>query len=370
MVSEPYRKLFLLGLFSGIVGVGLWPLYYSGAINYPILVHGQTMITGFFLSFVSGFLMTALPKMSGGRPASPRETNFAFGLLCASVVSAWLNYPAFNYLFAAFQFSFLVFFVIRRFSSISHPLPNALVFLPVGLAWGFLACVIFAVAQLGKVTSSVAISFANIGFQQGFLLNLIVGLGSQLIPFLTHVDIFDPKTYRYSSKKWMWTLLVCLNASLLGEIVFPSRWNYLVRAGIMAVVAVFYFQALKKRKEKTVLGTGIRHAVWSIVVGYALMSVLPNYNLALLHIVFIGGYSAITLLIATRVVLAHGGHSLIQEKKSVAISAAYTLLLIAAILRACSILTPASFLWVFGALIWFRAIGQKVFESEGRRDRV
>jgi uncharacterized protein involved in response to NO len=328
------------------------------------------MITGLFLSFVSGFLMTALPKMSGGSPASPSETNIAMGLLSAAIFSAWLGFSAFNYVFAGLQFLFLVFFAYRRFSKIVHPLPNALVFLPVGLGWGLLACVIFAYAQFGMATPGIAISFAKVGFQQGFLLNLIIGLGSQLIPFLTHVNAFDPKTNRHSSKKWALVLLLSLNTSLLIEVIIPSRWNYLLRAGLMTVVAIFFFQALTRRKEKTALGTGLRHAIWSIVAGYALMCIFPNYNLALLHIVFIGGYSAITLLIATRVVLAHGGHSLMQEKKSIAIAAGYTLLLIAAILRAFSVLIPASFLWIFGALIWFGAIGRKVFDSQSGRYRL
>ena len=73
MAIEPYRPHFLLGLALGIAGVSLWPLYQLQWISYPLLAHRHLMIEGLFLSFVTGFLMTAAPKMSSTEGACPAE---------------------------------------------------------------------------------------------------------------------------------------------------------------------------------------------------------------------------------------------------------------------------------------------------------
>jgi uncharacterized protein involved in response to NO len=63
--GEPYRLLFPLGILIGLLGVAMWPLYYSGWISLPFPVphHAHIMIQGFFGSFVFGFLGTAMPRM-------------------------------------------------------------------------------------------------------------------------------------------------------------------------------------------------------------------------------------------------------------------------------------------------------------------
>ena len=57
------------------------------------------------------------------------------------------------------------------------------------------------------------------------------------------------------------------------------------------------------------LALGLRISLVSIPLGYVLMACWPGHSLALLHVVFITGFSLLTLTVASHVVLGHSGQS-------------------------------------------------------------
>ena len=78
----PYQLLFPLGILLGIVGVSFWSLYAIGWIDtVPSSYHIDLQIQGFLLSFVLGFLMTALPRFSKTWPAKRWELTVAISFL-------------------------------------------------------------------------------------------------------------------------------------------------------------------------------------------------------------------------------------------------------------------------------------------------
>ena len=69
--AEPFRMFFPLGVFLGLVGVAIWPLYFGGFLEmYPGTGHTRLMGQGFFGAFIFGFLGTALPRMISAKPFS------------------------------------------------------------------------------------------------------------------------------------------------------------------------------------------------------------------------------------------------------------------------------------------------------------
>ncbi|HEX9256014.1 MAG TPA: NnrS family protein, partial [Candidatus Angelobacter sp.] len=61
---EPFRVFFPEGVFAGILGVALWPLYFTGVSSfYPGQAHARIMAYGLFGGFIFGFLGTAMPRM-------------------------------------------------------------------------------------------------------------------------------------------------------------------------------------------------------------------------------------------------------------------------------------------------------------------
>ena len=60
---EPFRIFFPEGVFAGILGVALWPLYFTGVTGfYPGQAHARIMAYGLFGGFIFGFLGTAMPR--------------------------------------------------------------------------------------------------------------------------------------------------------------------------------------------------------------------------------------------------------------------------------------------------------------------
>ena len=79
--QEPFRIFFPVGALLGVVGVSLWPLFYSGAtIAYPNIAHARLMIEGLMGSFIFGFLGTAGPRLTGAPHFSAAEVAAIFTL--------------------------------------------------------------------------------------------------------------------------------------------------------------------------------------------------------------------------------------------------------------------------------------------------
>ena len=88
--EEPFRIFFPAGVLLGLIGVSLWPLFYSGiGIAYPNIAHARLMIEGFMASFIFGFLATAGPRLT----SAPR---FSLSELVAIFTLVLENDPAYS----------------------------------------------------------------------------------------------------------------------------------------------------------------------------------------------------------------------------------------------------------------------------------
>lgn len=365
MPIEPYRRLFLLALALGIAGVSLWPLYLSGFVSYPLPSHQHFMIFGMFLSFVSGFLMTALPKMSGAQPASNLETHLAVALIFLSSTLSLSGYEAMAAMFAAAQFAHLFIFIGRRFIVRQKNPPTGFLFVPLGLVWGF-AGVVLKEAQTQNIDlGSYGIALVPVALYQAFLLNLIIGLGSRLIPFLTRVEKINPM--QAGSGGLFNVALIhasLLNIGFLLEPILSTPVTYYVRALVLLSAAISMFGILKRSAEFSILGVGIRLSVVAMILGMMGMALFPESRLVLLHIIFISGFGLLTFMIATRVVLAHGGHSLNIEKNSGYLGLVIGLMLLATAFRSFYFLNLAAGAWILALFVWFFEIGRRLLKND------
>jgi len=83
--EEPFRVFFPAGVLLGLIGVSLWPLFYSGiGIPYPNGAHARLMIEGFMASFIFGFLGTAGPRLT----SAPRFSLFELAAIFTLVLLA------------------------------------------------------------------------------------------------------------------------------------------------------------------------------------------------------------------------------------------------------------------------------------------
>src|SRR3989344_2137593 len=90
-MRDTYQWFFPLGIVFGVLGVGVWILFWLQKIHfYPSPLHSELMIGGFFLTVAIGFLMTAIPRFTNTHSASFMEIGVAFLIALFLLVSAFL----------------------------------------------------------------------------------------------------------------------------------------------------------------------------------------------------------------------------------------------------------------------------------------
>lgn len=309
---SPYKLFFPLGVFCAVLGVGLWILFQVRAISFfPRMAHGQLMFFGFLWSFIAGFLMTAVPKMTATAHASYAEMFAPFAMVVLQIVFNIRNETNLTYVCLLVQNLALLFFLIRRLKSVQKIpfwgfifIPTAFVILMIGLVMSF-----FFKDQ----------TFMFILSGEAFVLNLILGLGSRLIPVISRLpNSLMPN--QISEKKSVGIehigFLIFLNASYFIQLFLDYRIGVTIRLILLGYAMIKYFRIFDKPMQKTVVGFGLKMSLALFFISHIFLLLSPVYSLAAAHVLYIGGFSLLTLLIATRVILAHGGQTLEYEVSS------------------------------------------------------
>lgn len=370
--SEPYQWFFLSGWIISILGVGIWLFYQLNWLNfYPMSSHANIMVAGFLSSYVFGFLMTAVPKMSQTDSASQVEVYLGLWLVWLQVLVNYFWTDRVSYALASLQFAFILTFILRRMVKKQANPPSGFVFVLIGLLVGLSGSVILALPP-GLISAEVY-HLGKSFLYQAFILNLILGLGSRLIPMLSRVEgAVDIRTSVAESRIYYFLLAILLNSAFVIEAFLSPNLGYFLIFAVVSFVAVKKFKVFNKRTMSGNLGSGIRVAVFMMAVGFLLTGLFPQYAIHFLHVTFIGGYSMLTILISTRVVLAHGQYNLTAELMDRHLIWFVFVFLVLALGRAVSGFYPSErqlfhfilFLgWSAGCLIWAKSYLRKLLRA-------
>jgi uncharacterized protein involved in response to NO len=376
MIREnPYRLFFPLGWLLGLAGAALWPLMLHGAIaSYPKEIHADTMMGGFLVLFVAGFLMTALPRFTG----TPGLEGWELTLFGASVLGVFSTVFLQNRL--PFHFAllinlvFLLLFCIRRIRERTVLPPPPLIFVFAGLAGGIASLSCFMLHDLGGGAEFFK-TLAQLFFYQGFQLCLVLGVGIFLIPnLLGHPTCTPPVTigirtpgsqhlpYLRFVPKPLWVVIALFFLSFYIQADVSERAGFAIRAAILALVSFHDWKIHRLPRVRSTVSIGLWASCWLLVAGLWLQVLRPSYDIHARHLTYIGGFGLMTFLIATRVTLAHGGHDMTLETKSRLLKAAIGLILLAAFTRTIARLMPepvylhhldyAAWSWISGLALW------------------
>ena len=327
---EPYKILFPLGAFFAILASLLWFVFSVGFINfYPKSAHSNLMFFGFLWSFIAGFLMTAIPKMTKTNLAKPFEVSIAFLLIVSQAFLNLHNQLRISVALFFVQVAMLLFFGAARVIK-SGKIPFVgFIFLPVGMLQAMLGAVLYL------LDFEVAKNFAYLLYGEALIFNLILGLGSRLIPVISRVPNAISPDVR--SKKELWlapiAVLFLLNVGIWLQLFgFTDSGAGLKFLAILAA-AIFQLSLLKKPLVFSMLGLGIKAAVTLMLLGQFMSLSHFGYGLAAMHLVYIGGFALLTIMISFRVILAHGAQDIGYEISSKRIGCISFVIALAAILR-------------------------------------
>ena len=361
--SEPYRLLFPLGWCWGLAATWHWVALQMGwTKDYAPLYHGYLQTLGLGGGIAGGFLLTALPFFLNARPAATWEVLLALGLLAALGAGALAGrldaaLLAFFLLNAVF-----VLFLLRRYNR-AHGAPPPVTYVAWGLAHGMVG------SALALVQPAACPTLGNRMVEQGFLLSLILGIGSFL--GARFLGTFQPPSFlfriRLGARPRPPPVVLQRVFALGGLLLFASFWlEALVSptAGrlLRAAVASFQFLAFARIHRRPRTGAWTAHALWlsywMILAGLWLAALLPRHEIAALHIMFIGGFGLMMLVMGMRVITSHGGAEAWWDTSRwlPAILAAGALLAVA--LRVAASLLPATYLPLLaaGASVWLTVL--------------
>lgn len=382
--GEPFRLLFPLGALIGIIGVMMWPLYvWNITKTYPGVPHSRIMIEGFLTCFIAGFLGTALPRLLDVQRVRFSESMGLAAALAAVVVLHLRGQTLLgDALFFLTLSSFVVGLTMRALLRKDTP-PPAFVLVAMGILSALAGVGILVLAEIAPLlVPALAAPTAKLLLHQGYLLLPIMGVGAFLLPRffgLPNRQTFPesltlPPGWKARARFSLLCGLAVL-ASFALEAAGLLRCGFALRA---AAVLVYFFREVPVHQAGFGGGTlalGLRIALFAIPTGYALMAIRPERAFSFLHVVFITGFSMLTFVVASRVILGHSGQSDKFRAPLHTVRLLLALLTLAMLTRVSADWMPAirmnhyayaALAWVCGVLIWAAAIlpGTRVADSE------
>lgn len=359
-IENPYVILFTIGIACGLSGALLWILFSFHILDYyPRQAHATLMFSGFLWAFVAGFLMTAVPRMTQAGFAKLWEVITAVILVTITLLITLIQKTQLLFGVLLFQSLFLFYFLLKRFLICRRVPFEGFLFVPFAFVHLFYGVTAFNHGSLG-------LFFLHSG--EAFILNLICGVGSRLIPVISRISqAINPDQVTLQKKYREYFLFALfLNSTFLIQDFYSIQIGLLLRAFFIFVYSITHFKILRKPNAATISGWGLKSSILLLFSGYLFAGFFPEYQLSFLHLSYIGGFSMLTLMIATRVSLAHSGAGTEYELSAKVVGPTLFFFLLAAFLRfsslnnPISVLIPASaVLFTFACLAWYFLIARK-----------
>lgn len=312
--KDPFRLFFPLGALFALFGLVPWLSLLTESAAYPAQFHRMVMMNGFLLAFVCGFLMTAIPRFTKTDYASSREVLLAFFLLAFAVGFSFLSNPAWHYLLAASVQLSLAAFAFKRFRRRKSDPPVSFSFVGLGLVMWLLSNFYFFLSSLGIINQSFNWIFQPI-FSHGAILSLILGIGSRLLPALMGwQEVLPASASDPRQKKFFLGMTAAFLLTYF--LVLPAQLHLIIRTGIVLFIAIRYWKLLRFPKARNYFNWNLWLCGWCLLLAVGFLWVEDGRAVHFLHLLLVGGFAWLTLLISLHVKWAHQENPNFQMKSS------------------------------------------------------
>lgn len=365
---NPFRLFFPLGILFGITGVGHWLLWSMGwKIPNIALAHAALQTQGFLACFVVGFLMTAFPRFTGTWPANKFELAIMLTAALSIFVSALQQWWVVEQVSFLILISNLIVFAGRRVPHRNKDLPPSFLLMGFGFLHAILGPALILISRFG-MSNYALFSVGRQMIQVGFLLCMVLGVTGKLAPFLLgYTD--DPETDSEngsSFRKGKTAMMIhgLTGAGLLASF-FIDTISPRIGAGLRAVLVtlhLFNFARIgRPLKKKTTLMFFFYVSCWMVQLGLWTAFLWPQYRIAALHIIFLGGFSLMIFSFGLLIVLSHSMKAALLNTRLIPIRVVGGFVLTAMVFRFLAemisnqyvvLIHIASGLWVLAALLW------------------
>ncbi len=212
--------------------------------------------------------------------------------------------------------------------------PTELFWVPIGVVLGLVGTGLLIVAQIWEMPSWV-IATGRPMAQQGFLVAVVTGVAGFMAPRLMgrgYLQVtpggvsgpaptgrgtpLGPDGLRCAQqadrvRRTRVMLHVLAGIALAGSFAIEGIGfvgpAYLVRALVVTVVWVVVAQVHRPPAVSDYYVKLLWMSLWMVLIGLWGAGLFPRYRVAMLHLVFLGGFSLMTFAVGVMVVLTHGG---------------------------------------------------------------
>lgn len=346
----PYQVFFPLGVLNALLAVGVWFIKDLGWFSTPtLLIHAKLVAGGFLWSFIVGFLMTALPRMSGTQSANIFEYIISIGLFIVLTLSAWQIDGRFFYATQIALIIFVIFYAGRRLIKTIKPLPIFVSHILIAMVLALIGCIYHF-----NGNSYMGLHLYHLGAT----LLLVLGIGTRFFAFLSGLS----SDFENSNKPFS-RIMFHMNGVFTGLFLYIAgsglRWAYL---GLTLTSLLYLFKIWRVQRTSdrpSALKYAMQAVAAMIPLSFFLTWWMPALFISWFHLLFIGCFALITFSVASRVTLAHGSYSLDFEIKSRGLWYLLTFLVLGSASRVLYGLTSG--LWQksylhLAATFWFAAL--------------
>ena len=370
---EPFRIFFPLAVLLGWIGVGHWLLYTVGiTATFSGFLHGQVMMQAFMMALAIGFLLTALPRRTQGPPPSALEIGLAIVALLTITAAALGQRWVLAQLTYAALFLLLLQFAVRRF--VGHTAgrrpPASFVLVPIAVAHG-LAGAMLIVVSTRPGAPAWAIGLGRLFVEQGVFLCLAVGIGSLVLPLMAGTP--PPADLGSSpAERWKIAAYAGLGATICASMILEAsgwmRLGPLLRALVVALGLGVGGGAWRSPGKPGLHRRLVWLSVWLMPIGLVGAGLFPDFRVAALHVLFIGGFSLLGFNVATHVALSHLDLERLALGRPPAVAALGATVLLAMLARVAADLSDTYFdhigwaagLWLAGSVVWLAFLGPRL----------
>ncbi len=271
--------------------------------------------------------MTAIPRFTATSPAKAGEVAGFLFLLTGIVLFLSLEQWAIAEVLFVLWLICLMIFVVRRIiqrvkssPGVNQP-PFEMIWLPLGAATGIIATILLILGQL-DIFPRWALTIGKPMMEQGFLLCVVFGIGSFLIPRLMgtygslpvkkHSEEFcDRPQHEHLRVHASLTFNLFLFILFLASFVFEGQKWYFLAYGLRALVTTVIFSRTRVIPGPPKTGDFYIRLIWisswMITIGLWGAALWNDYRIVWLHVAFIGGFSLMTFAVASMVIMSHAG---------------------------------------------------------------
>jgi uncharacterized protein involved in response to NO len=317
--AEPYRLFFPIGIAYAIAGAALWPLLALGQINYPGLLHGPLMIQGFEMCFIIGFLLTIVPRFTGTSPRHPVELILALGAVIGFGAFAIAGMKTTAQLFFLLGMMVLLMATGYRLLRRKANPPEEFFLVALGLGFGYVGGLILLLTSLGvggEPTPGYGLRLISLGM----VLTLVLGVGGILVPGFLGIreNVIMPRFGERGERLGRRGLYIIFGSFLVlafvAEAAGHEALGFWIRSLTVSAILLFVWRIYRVPRKRDLPAFLLWSASWGVLLGLWIATLLSPLEIAGFHVTLIAGFGVMTMTVATRISVVHGGGAVEEER--------------------------------------------------------